>query len=537
MARTRPVVPVASVSPVTPAGPLPAYNSAMTAAGKPIFPNRKMVIGYDSRQTAAWAAWDQEGELYTLTEWLANMVSRCQLVIAEVNEGSDEPSVVESGPAVDILSRLGGGAGGQAQLMQEATTHLSVPGIGWLVGEQPDGEIPDSPDFERWVILSADEIRPAKRKVRGVAVFEIREGNGENENSDSTNWRPLSPDSLVVRFWRPHPRFGWRADSPTLHALGALLELDLINKRIIATILSRLASNGILLFDEGRLSIPGQGAPGEGIEAINNFAKLLVDVAGRGIADPASPEATLPIPIGWSCDSMEGFDPKLLMQHITFGDSVSPELIAQRNSAIERVSRAMPVSPERLTGVGGASHWGASQIEESDVKSGVAPTVELICNSWTVGFLYPLLKAANADLTGPGGGRLIIWYDPSAITVKTDKSKSALDAYDRFEASGAALRRETGLDDEDAPAPNELVEMVIKRIARENPALMAAALVELGGPELSAAVAAPSTNVTINRPGKAPVDVPVDPTVPDTQGDPAPQDSAPAPRRSPTATR
>lgn len=525
MARTRP----ASLTEAKPALPAPS-NAPMTAAGKPIFPNRKMVIAYDSRQTAAWAAWDQEGELYTLTEWLSNMVSRCRLVIAEVNAGDDEPTLVESGPAVEALARLGGGAGGQAQLLQEAATHLSVPGIGWLVGEQPDDGIPDSPDFERWVILSADEIRPAKRRIRGESVFEIREGNGENENADAAIWRPLSPESIVIRFWRPHPRNGWRPDSPTLHALGALLELDLINKRIIASILSRLASNGILLYDKGRLSIPDQDTPGEGMEAIDNFAKILVDVAGRGIANPEAPEAIIPIPIGWTCDSMEGFDPKLLMQHITFGDPVSPELIAQRDSAVERVSRTMPVSPERLTGMGDASHWGASQIEESDVKSYVAPTVELIANAWTTGFLYPLLKAGGADLTGPGGGRLIIWYDPGAITAKADKSKSALDAYDRFEASGAALRRETGLDDEDAPNPAELVEMVVKRIARENPALMAAALKELGGPEL-AATQAPSTNVVINRPGRAPTEGPPDPTVPDTQGDEAPQDSAPAPTR------
>lgn len=531
MARTRTPAALAAVA-NKPSTVLPApSNSAMTAAGKPIFPNRKMVIAYDSRQTAAWAAWDQEGELYTLTEWLANMVSRCRLVIAEINEGDDEPTIVESGPAVQALARLGGGAGGQAALLQEATTALSVPGIGWLVGEQPDDGIPDSPDFERWVILSADEIRPARRKVRGESVFEVREGNGENENNDAANWRPLSPESMVVRFWRPHPRAGWRADSPTLHALGALTELELINKRIVAVTLSRLASNGILLYDKGRLSIPGQSAPGEGIEAPDNFAKILVDVASQAIADPMSPAATIPIPVGWSCDSMENFDPKLLMQLIKLGDAVSPELIAQRNSAIERVSRTMPVSPERLTGMGGASHWGASQIEESDVKSYVAPTVELICNSWSTGFLYPLLKAGGFDLTGPGGGRVIIWYDPSAITAKTDKSKSALDAYDRFEASGAALRRETGLDDEDAPNPAELNEMLLKRIVRDQPALVAAAVAELGGPELTAAQTAPSTNVTINRPGRAPAGPSSDPAVPDTQGDEAPQDSVPAPTR------
>lgn len=501
MARTRPNSLTA---------PLPAFAPPLTAAARPILPNRKLVIGSSSSQQAAWNFWRSEGELAYAVSWLANMISRVRLVIAEVSDTDAEPVLVETGPAVDVLNRLAGGVGGQSQLLKEFSTHLSVPGEGWLVGEQPDDAIPNGPEFERWMVLSAEEIRPARRKIRGEAVFEIREGEGENQANDAMFWRPISPDSLVVRFWRPDAQYGWRADSPTMHALGALTELDLANKRILANLMSRLVGNGILLYDKGRLSIPDQGPAAEGAEAVDNFAKLLVDVASQAIADPMSPAAGIPIPIGWSADNMEGFDPKLLMQVIKFGDATDEKLIAQRESAIKRVATSMNTPQEVMLGMKGLNDWSVAQIEEGAVKTNVSPDVELICHSLTTGFLYPMLRGLNADLTGPTGGRLVVWYDPTAITVRPDRSKNALDAYDRFELNGASLRTEAGFGDEDAPNPAELNEMLLKRIVRDNPALAAAAVEQLGGPVLSVPVA-PSTNVTINRPQRGvPTDVPSD---------------------------
>lgn len=528
MARTRPT---------NMGTPLPSFAPPLTAAARPILPNRKLVIGYSSQQTAAWAMWRSTGELSYAVSWLANMASRVRLVIAEVTDSDAEPVLVEDGPAVDALNRLAGGVGGQTQLMKEFSIHLSVTGEGWLVGEAPDGEILGSPDFERWVVLSADEIRPARRKIRGEAVFEIREGDGENLANDAQFWRPISPNSLVVRFWRPDPQFGWRADSPTLHALGALTELDLCNKRILANLMSRLVGNGILLYDAGRLSIPDQGPPAENGEKVDNFAKLLVDVASQAIADPMSPAAGIPIPLGWSSDNMDNFDPKLLMQVIKFGDATDEKLIGQRESAIKRVATTMNTPQEVMLGMKGLNDWSVAQIEEGAVKANVTPDVELICHSLTTGYLYPLLKAEGADLIGPDGGRLVVWYDPTQLTVHPDRSKNAVDAYDRFELNGTALRTEAGFSEEQAPNPAELNEMLLKRIVRDNPALAAAALEQLGGPVLSATGAAPSTSVTINRPQRvSPADAPSDTQPnPDVVESPGGQESK-NPIRTPAGT-
>lgn len=529
MARTRTAAALANAKGA--AAPLPAYSQPLTAAARPILPNRKLVISYSSAQEQAWAMWRAEGELYYGVSWLANMVSRVRLIIAEMADQDAEPTLVETGPAVEVLNRLGN----QSQLLKEFSTHLSVPGECWLVGEQPDPEIADGPEFERWMVLSANEIRPSKRrKIRGANTFEIREGEGDNGNAtnDAFLWRQISPDSLVVRLWRSDPQFGWRADSPTLHALGPLTELDLTNKRILTALMSRLVGNGVMLYDKGRLSIPDQGPAAEGAAAVDPFAKIFVDVASQAIADPMSPAAAIPIPIGFEVNDPENFDPKLLMQIIKFGDPVAPELIAQRDSALRRVATTINIPIEVITGMGDTNHWSAAQIEESAVKSNVSPDVELICNGLTSGFLYPMLRAMNADLTGPDGGRLVVWYDPSELTIQPNRSQGAMDAYDRFELTGAALRQEAGFGEEEAPNPAELNEMMLKKIVRDVPALAAAALEQLGGPALSPTTS-PSTNVTINRPGRTPAEDPAPSTTPqsDVVESPVPQESNAPPTR------
>src|SRR5690606_36211300 len=44
------------------------------------------------------------------------------------------------------------------------------------------------------------------------------------------------------------------------------------------------------------------------------------------------------------------------------------------------------------------------------------------------------------------------WYDTSPLRVRQNRSQTALEVYDRGAISEAALRRETGFDDSDAPA-------------------------------------------------------------------------------------
>lgn len=440
--------------------PLPKYNS-LTAAASIVPPKRNLAPSYDSWQDQLWNFYDVLGEFEDGVSWKANTISRVRLLAAEISPGGDEPVRLEEGPAVEAMSGFAGGTDGQSQLLKELTVHLGVPGEAWLVGErgipierqQEDGLLSD----EQWSVRSADEI---KVSTRGGSKFEVR--------VDDKNWRPLSDDSIVLRAWDPHPRRSWEADSAGRHAITTLTKLDLLNKRIIATIISRLAMNGIFLYDQDKLSAPTFEGPTEDADTnVDPFARLFVDAAGRGIADPTSAEAVIAIPIGFSVGDGENVNPELIARHLTFANEVDPKLLEIREATIRELARSMDMPAEIMLGIGDVNHWGAWQIEESGIKIYISPTMETICHALTKGFLIPSLKAGQHDLTGPNGGRIICWYDVSEITARPDKSTSTQAAYDRFEASGTALRRESGLDEDDAPNADELEEMILKRLVMQ----------------------------------------------------------------------
>lgn len=480
------------------ASPLPSYN-AVVASARPVLPQKKLTFQYDSWQSQAWDYYDRIGEFESAVNWKANSVSRVRLVAAELSGIGEEPVPLDSDhPAAQAMERFAGGTGGQAQLMREITIHDSVVGEGWLVGEADDVM------GEHWFVASADELRS---NAKGTG-FELRIGE-----DDRKGWRPLDGNASVIRIWNPHPRYGWRANSDAFHALGALLELDLISKRIIAEIISRLTSNGVLLYDKQRLSLPSANQPPDGADQVDPFAQMFVDVASRGVQDPVSAEATIPIPIGFDLGDATDIDPKLLMQHIKFSEFMDDKLLAERDSAVKRLATSLDMPPEQLLGMGDLNHWGAWQIEESGIKIHISPTVERFAYGITTGFLHPYLKAAEQPLTGPNGRPVVVWYDPSEITVRPDRSTNTLAAYDRNEVSGEVLRREIGLsEDGDAPTPAQRREWVENFLARQ-PATAAGVLAAMGGDDVQTDQDGAETE---------PVDDGQDAGTPDTGQDPPP---------------
>lgn len=465
--------------------PLPPFNSVVASA-RPVMPQKKLTFQYESWQDQAWDYYDRIGEFESAVNWKANSISRVRLVAAELSPIGEEPVPLEgSHPAAQAMERFAGGTGGQAQLMREITIHDSVVGEGWMVGEA------DPILGEHWFVASADELRS---NAKGTG-FELREGE-----DDRRGWRPLEANSSVIRIWNPHPRYGWRADSDARHAMSALLELDLISKRIIAEIVSRLASNGVMLYDKGRLSLPSTNQPPDGADQVDPFAEMFVAAAGAGINDPMSPEAVIPIPIGFDLGDATDVDPKLLMQHIVFSGAMDEKLLAERDSAVKRLATSLDMPPEQLLGMGDLNHWGAWQIEESGIKIHISPTVERFAYGITTGYLHPYLQAADEPVTGPNGRPVVVWYDPSEITVRPDRSTNTLAAYDRNEVSGDVLRREIGLsEDGDKPSDQERKLWIENYLGRQ-PATAAGVLAAMGGDEITQPVTEPIEEEQPDRP-------------------------------------
>lgn len=426
---------------------LPSFNSVVASAM--IMPARRMYNPeYNEVQATLWGFYETLEEYAAAVHWKANLLSGIRLVAAEFLPGDDEPKIITDGPAANAMAEFAGGVGGQSQLISEMAIHLNVPGEGWLAGFYDDRGDP------QWRVFSAEEIRVKQDR------YQYRVGDGARA------WEDLGDDSVVIRFWRPDARRGWLARPRAAHAIGAMTELDLINKRIMAETASRMASNGILLYDKSRLSFD-QPTPQDGINNYDPFAVALVDVGSRGMKDPLSSEATIKTPIGVDRPEDSVIPLNDYVVPIDLSNPISERALEQRESAIRRIASVLEMTTEKLTGMSDLSHWGQTQVEESGIQVYVAPDMELLVHSFTTGFLLPYLEALGESTTGPGGGKIVVWYDPSNIIQRPDRSGVATEAYDRMELSPPAYRREIGFSEGDEPTPAELEEMTDK-IKRRN---------------------------------------------------------------------
>jgi hypothetical protein len=131
-------------------------------------------------------------------------------------------------------------------------------------------------------------------------------------------------------------------------------------------------------------------------------------------------------------------------------------------------------------GTGDVNHWGAWQIEEAAIKAHTEPLLAVITDSLTTDYLRPLLRASGMSADEADG--FAIWADTSKLRLRPNRSKEALELYDRGELSGAAVLRENGFEPSDAMDDKERAIWFVRKVAQGSttPELVAAALALLG---------------------------------------------------------
>ncbi len=444
-----------------------APRSLTAAAAAPKGPAAQFLRYTDKWQHEVWSYYDNLGEFNYGVWWLSNMLSRVRLRAARLQPDVDEPDIVVDGPAAELMMRLGGGTTGQSQIMKRLTVQLSIPGEGYLIGEATGQR-------ERWMVRSVDEIRVQN------GTFYVMDEESVNVGQD---WRPVARDSLVTRIWRPHDRFYHLADSPARSARDIMRELELVNRKIAAEYLSRLASAGLLGIPDD-LTFPVRE---EFADEPNPLVAEFIEIAAQAIEKPGTASSVIPIPIMGPAESIAA------IKHLDFTLKIDEKIIEKRDSAIKRLATKLDLPAEILLGMGDVNHWGAWQLEEGALKTHIAPVAELICDSLTRGYLQPRLEASGEDPTD-----WVVWYDMSELALRPDRSTNATEAYDRMELSGSALRRELGFDEDDKPKPEELKEQGLKVIIKTLPSGASAALSELIGEKIT-----PIVPVSPSDPGTA----------------------------------
>jgi len=455
----------------------------------------------DNWQSEAWDFYDGpdgEGLKFGVT-WLSNLISKARLRAAKVVSGDTEPEPLESGPAVDAVEALAGGVEGQSQLLRSFVVQLSVPGVGYLLGSSGLADItPDTDNADdQWRVVSQDVLRLKNPATpNSPPVYELQYDEGA--------WKTLPPeDTMVVKFWRPHQRWFWKPDSPTHAAIGALRELRRINQYIDATLVSRLAGAGLLVFPtEARFPTAPTETQGQ-----HPFITEVLNVMMTAVRQPGTAAQIVPIPVEVPAEHVDKF--KL----VNWSTELSDRILEMRESAQKRVATALDVPPEVIMGMGDLTHWNAWQISEDAINVHAEPLLELITGDLTRNYLTPVLKAQGEDTED-----IVLWADTSAMSAKPDQSKPALDLYDRGELGGDSTRRVLGFAESDAPDDEELAAWAFRKLVSDS-TLAAAALKGLGItlPEVT------PTPITVTSPSVSGEGAPEPPPTDDTGEGPPPK--------------
>lgn len=381
-------------------------------------------------QTIAWELYETVPEVGTYADWIANAMSGARLFAGTRQpDGTVEP-LPDNSRAAQLVQAIAGGLDGQSELLSDAGVNLAVAGEAWIV-IVPD---PDADDFsgDRWHVLSTDEVKPQRGKIKAMVYGE------EIEIPEFDPDAPQEADApIAIRVWKSSPRKRWDATSPVIRSIVVLEELRLLNAAVAAVARSRITGRGVLLIPAGtRFPVsPGQD------QAEDSLLDTFIEVASTAIREPESAAGTVPIVLEVPGDLIQGVK---WLQFTSDFDSLALEL---RNEAIRRFATGADVPAEVLLGLGDSNHWSAWALTAEALKMGAEPRLGLLCHALTDEWLRPLLEAEN----DPGADETLIWYDTSALRSSSNKGASALEAFKQGLISDEAARRELGFTEADAP--------------------------------------------------------------------------------------
>jgi hypothetical protein len=412
--------------------------------------------GSDAWQAEAWEYYDTIGEIGFAFGMLANILSRVRLYAAELTDPSQAPAAADpdspgGGAAIAALKRLDSAFGGQPGLLRDAGLNLCISGECYLV-QVPGSNFPASVP-ETWDIRSTDELQVNSSGVAQLVT---------SRASDAASRKNLPKGAFVARIWRPHPRYSDEAQSSMLALLDACAELQLINKTFRATARSRLNAGMLYLPDGLGVSaspdpdvLPDDDlnddtavasfAPPE--DDTDEFEESLIDAMVTPISDEESASAVVPLLVRGPAE----FADKIKV--IKFERSFDPALVARADKVLDRILAGIDVPKDVVAGMANVKYANAAVIDEGLYKAHIEPLAVMLCDALTVVYLRPALRAAGVDESELSN--YVVWYDPSDVTTKPNKSGDADLGYDKHLINGSAWRRTHGFNDEDAPGPEE----------------------------------------------------------------------------------
>lgn len=410
-------------------------------------------------QSDAWDFYDMIGELKFASNLIANVLSRVNLYVGYVDDTARVPSHIRQSEAKEysdisesILALLEEQDGGTSDMLRVAALNMFVAGEFFLV-KVPGDSFTDPATYK---IKSVDEI--------------VVEGTGDSmtiyikgsASEDRKFWKKLpATKNYISRMWRKHPRFSDDADSSVRGVLDDCDDLILYSKEGRSTSFSRIPA-GLLFLPDSIIQASransdadpeSDGTDGNELDIIQDLTNALVDP----ITDESNVHNSAPYILTGPPDSGEQ------IRYISLERQYDQMYQNNIEKKIDRILTSLDIPKDIARGLSNVKYSNGAVIEESLYKLHIEPLALMIVDILTKGFLYPALVANGVP--EDVARKVVVWYDPSAITAKPSKSEAANFGVEKNLVSGSAWRAANGFSEADAPSEQELgMKLLLERL-------------------------------------------------------------------------
>ncbi len=378
---------------------------------------------------------------------VASTVSRCPMVAERLVDSTHDEWAADDDPTVNgILRGYRNARDTSADLVRRHAWHYQITGDAFQTVEQTDAGI-------GWHIYSTLAVEVKSGEGQPVLVRDVPGGTVANGGAREV------PQTQVTRFWVADDDYPLLATSPMIAILDDCERYVILGRRTKREAKSALGLNGILFTPESAHHYPKDA---EGKTALySQMDQDLAAIAGKAWDDDDAMAAIAPYSVHYGVDKETAVKP----EWVEVGRTLDPKILEARREALECIVRGLPIP--NVIGIEGASgatanHWNGWLIEESFFKTSIAPVADPIFHSdLTTSMLRPMLR--QLATTGQWNGDPDEWrvgYDPTDVIVHPDKAGRAVELYSVGALGPAALLRDTGFDESDAPTAEELAVML-----------------------------------------------------------------------------
>lgn len=409
----------------------------------------------DKWQEEAWEYYDYIPEVSFSANLVANILSRINLYVGYVTNTASAPSNITDVKDIDkelaeaaeeVLYLLESGNGGTSGILRDAALNFFIAGECYLVREPARFS---NGMQEKYQIRSINEIISTTTSRKPTLAIKPR------RDSKQTDYIMLPQDGYVARLWKTHPRYGDEADSSMRPLLELCDSLLLLERTINAQAKAKLPA-GILFIPDGISNgyqsdgdmQPEYGDDGEPIAPLSDDGSdAFEEELNRALTGPLSDETSAAVVQPLLIRGAPELGEKIRHIDLSRPFDISHNTMAQ--GKLDRILAGLDIPKDVAAGLSGVKYSNAILIEEQLYKAHIEPLILMIVDALTTSFLRPALIAAGFDQKDVN--KVVVWYDPSAITAKPSKAEASVTLYGIGALSLDAVRRANGFSDSDAP--------------------------------------------------------------------------------------